>query len=48
VVDRRADPGPEDPKVDIRIVEGAPKPEPVAVPVGDEPAAEAGGEQPEE
>jgi ATP-dependent Clp protease ATP-binding subunit ClpC len=45
LIDRRADPGPEDPLVDIRIIEG--RPEPVTVPAaGDEPADEA--EHPEE
>jgi ATP-dependent Clp protease ATP-binding subunit ClpC len=38
LIDRRADPGPEDPLVDIRIIEG--RPEPVTVPAGDEPAAD--------
>jgi ATP-dependent Clp protease ATP-binding subunit ClpC len=41
IVDRRADAGPEETKVDIRIVEGEVKPEPVAVPAGDEPPADA-------
>jgi ATP-dependent Clp protease ATP-binding subunit ClpC len=38
VIDRRADPGPEDALVEIRIIEGAPQP--VAVPAGDEPLPE--------
>jgi ATP-dependent Clp protease ATP-binding subunit ClpC len=43
VVDRRVDPGPDEPLVDIRIVEGAPPPEPVTVPA-DEPEAAAEGD----
>ena len=38
VVDRREDPGPDERKVEMRIVEGEVKPEPVTVPP-DEPAA---------
>ncbi|HEY7730831.1 MAG TPA: ATP-dependent Clp protease ATP-binding subunit [Gaiellaceae bacterium] len=43
VIDRRVDPGPDEPLVDIRIVEGAPPPEPVTVPA-DEPEAAAEGD----
>jgi ATP-dependent Clp protease ATP-binding subunit ClpC len=43
VVDRRVDPGPDEQLVDIRIVEGAPPPEPVTVPA-DEPEAAAEGD----
>jgi hypothetical protein len=32
VVDRRENPGPEDPKVEMRVIEGEPQPEPVTVP----------------
>ncbi len=32
VVDRRADPGPDDPKVEMRVIEGEVQPEPVTVP----------------
>jgi ATP-dependent Clp protease ATP-binding subunit ClpC len=32
VVDRREDAGPEDPKVEMRVIEGEPQPEPVTVP----------------
>ena len=38
VVDRREDPGPDDPKVEMRVIEGEVQPEPVTVPP-DEPAA---------
>ena len=38
VVDRRADPGPDDPKVEMRVIEGEVQPEPVTVPP-DEPAS---------
>jgi ATP-dependent Clp protease ATP-binding subunit ClpC len=41
VIDRREDPGPEDPLVSITIVEGEPKPEPVTVPPDEPPADEA-------
>jgi ATP-dependent Clp protease ATP-binding subunit ClpC len=37
VVDRRADAGPDEPKVEMRVIEGDAKPEPVTVPP-DEPA----------
>jgi ATP-dependent Clp protease ATP-binding subunit ClpC len=37
VVDRRADAGPDEPKVEMRVIEGEAKPEPVTVPP-DEPA----------
>jgi ATP-dependent Clp protease ATP-binding subunit ClpC len=47
VVDRRLDPGPDEAKVDIRIIEGVPKPEPAVVggppeelPAGDKPDAD--------
>ncbi|MBA2295140.1 MAG: ATP-dependent Clp protease ATP-binding subunit, partial [Actinobacteria bacterium] len=36
VVDRREDPGPDEPKVEMRVIEGEVKPEPVTVPP-DEP-----------
>jgi ATP-dependent Clp protease ATP-binding subunit ClpC len=39
IVDRRVDPGPDEPKVAMQIVEGEAKPEPVTVPA-DEPAAD--------
>ena len=39
IVDRREDPGPDDPKVEMRIVEGEVQPEPVTVPA-DEPGAD--------
>ncbi len=39
IVDRREDPGPDDPKVEMRIVEGEARPEPVTVPA-DEPGAD--------
>ncbi len=39
VVDRREDPGPEESKVDIRVVEGPPVPVGVGGPAEDEPAA---------
>jgi ATP-dependent Clp protease ATP-binding subunit ClpC len=46
VIDRRAEPGPDDPLVDIRIVEGEPQPEPVTVPADEpEPPAENGSVQ---
>jgi ATP-dependent Clp protease ATP-binding subunit ClpC len=35
VVDRRQDPGPDDPKVEMRVIEGEVKPEPVTVPPDD-------------
>ncbi|HET7568617.1 MAG TPA: ATP-dependent Clp protease ATP-binding subunit, partial [Gaiellaceae bacterium] len=38
VVDRREDPGPDDPKVEMRVIEGEVQPEPVTVPP-DEPAS---------
>jgi ATP-dependent Clp protease ATP-binding subunit ClpC len=38
VVDRRQDAGPDEPKVEMRVIEGEAKPEPVTVPP-DEPAA---------
>jgi ATP-dependent Clp protease ATP-binding subunit ClpC len=40
VIDRRESPGPDEPLVDIRVVEGEAKPEPVTVPA-DEPEAPA-------
>ena len=40
IVDRREDPGPDDPKVEMRIIEGEVQPEPVTVPA-DEPATAA-------
>jgi ATP-dependent Clp protease ATP-binding subunit ClpC len=43
VIDRREEPGPDDPLVDIKIVEGEVSPEPVTVPP-DEPVEEAGEE----
>ena len=43
MIDRRADPGPDDPLVDIRIIEGPPQP--VTVPAGDDPAEEASTEE---
>jgi len=44
VVDRRQDPGPDDPKVEMRVIEGEVKPEPVTVPP-DDPADAAEDEQ---
>jgi ATP-dependent Clp protease ATP-binding subunit ClpC len=41
IVDRREDPGPDDPKVEMRIVEGEVQPEPVTV-----PADELGADDP--
>jgi len=38
LVDRRVDPGPDDPKVEMRVIEGEAQPEPVTVPP-DEPTA---------
>ena len=32
VVDRRENPGPDDPKVEMRVIEGEVQPEPVTVP----------------
>jgi ATP-dependent Clp protease ATP-binding subunit ClpC len=40
VIDRKTDPGPDEPLVEIRIIEGEVKPEPVTVPA-DEPEAPA-------
>ena len=40
VVDRREDAGPDDPKVEMRVIEGEAQPEPVTVPP-DEPATVA-------
>jgi ATP-dependent Clp protease ATP-binding subunit ClpC len=40
VIDRKADPGPDEPLVEIRIIEGDVSPEPVTVPA-DEPEAPA-------
>ena len=40
VVDRREDAGPDEPKVEIRVIEGEVQPEPVTVPP-DEPATVA-------
>jgi ATP-dependent Clp protease ATP-binding subunit ClpC len=44
VVDRKEDPGPDDPKVEMRVIEGQVEPEPVTVPP--EPPAEQ-DEEPE-
>ncbi len=49
VIDRRADPGPDESKVDIRVIEGEPKPVAVAVPAGDgDGETEAEPDTPEE
>jgi ATP-dependent Clp protease ATP-binding subunit ClpC len=43
IVDRREDPGPDEPKVEMRIVEGEVQPEPVTVPA-DEPVTDGAEE----
>ena len=40
VVDRREDAGPDDPKVEMRVIEGEVEPEPVTVPPTTTPSAE--------